>query len=252
MKRVALFALLFFVYVTSVAGCPNNDKNPAIMAENEKLKLRNQELLNDKDELGRKLNLIAEERNEWRDKYNSAQAKLDELQNIVAKLKIESADLKARLDELERKNQKLETERGSLENKLRDIEGVKVELKGNDLCVTLENKILFDSGKADLKPGALNTIKQIAAVVASDFPNRHLRIEGHTDTDLIRASSKFRSNWELSSERACSVLHALAKSKLDPSKMSVAGFAFYRPIAPNDTAKNKARNRRVEIYILPE
>jgi len=249
MRRQAVLTLFLLAFAVGLAGCGKPAKDPAVLAENEKLKVRNSELIRDKEKLIRELNRVSEERNEWKDKYNAAQVKLEELETLIQKLKVESAELKAALEELRKRNEELENERASLAGKLKDIEGVTVKRKGNEICVTMENKILFDSGKADLKPTALKALKRIAEALASDFKGRTIRIEGHTDSDPIR-KSKYPSNWELSTARACAVLHRLEKYGLDPRHMYVAGFAFYRPLAPNDTPENKARNRRVEIYIM--
>ena len=204
----------------------------------------------DNEKLRHEINALADERNVWRDKYNGAQVKVDEYETIVQKMKLESVELKARLDELQKRNAELEGERTSIENKLKGIEGVSVQRKGNEICVTVDNLILFDSGKADLKTSAAQTVKAIADVLVRDFKGRHLRIEGHTDTDPIRSAAAFKSNWELSTARACAVLHELAKFSVPVQDMHVAGFAYFRPVAPNDTAENKAKNRRVEIYIM--
>ncbi len=78
-----------------------------------------------------------------------------------------------------------------------------------------------------------------------------IKVEGHTDTDPIIYSAKFPTNWELSATRATNVLRYLVETEIiDGSRISSSGYSFYRPIAPNDTKENKAKNRRVDMVIL--
>lgn len=116
--------------------------------------------------------------------------------------------------------------------------------------VTLEfnAQALFDSGKAIIKPGAETALDVLATFLLS-IPN-DVRIEGHTDSDPI-STLQFPSNWELSGARAASVLQYLQTfGNVTPQRMSIAGYADWRPVAPNDTPANKAQNRRVDIVIL--
>lgn len=249
MKKVILLAALCLVFLTTIGGCGEQGPDPAMKAEIEKLKVRNSELDRENEKLRHEINEIATERNEWRDKHNVAQVKLDSYDSMIQKMKVESVELKARLDELEKRNALLEADRTSIEGKLKGIEGVTVERKGDEICVTVDNVILFDSGKAELKDSSLKAIKALADVLVRDFKGRLVRIEGHTDTDPIKTAAVFKSNWELSTARACAVLHQLAKFAVEEKTMFAAGYAFYRPVAPNDTPGNKAKNRRVEIYI---
>lgn len=125
-----------------------------------------------------------------------------------------------------------------------------VEERG--LVVRFMDNVLFDSGKADLKPGSMKILKFVSEVLnMDDFKEKLIKIEGHTDTDPILYSEKFPSNWELSSIRATNVLRYLVeKQDIYGKRISSSGYGFYRPIAPNDSKENKAKNRRVDIVIL--
>ena len=126
----------------------------------------------------------------------------------------------------------------------------KVEERG--LVVRFMDNVLFDSGKADLKPESIEILHSVAEILnREEFVDRHIKVEGHTDTDPIVRSSKYPTNWELSSARATNVLRQLVEvEKIDGNRISSSGYSFYRPIVPNDTPDNKARNRRVDIVIL--
>lgn len=137
-----------------------------------------------------------------------------------------------------------------LERKMRG-EGIPgLQYKRTEIGVVLEipSDILFDSGLATLKPGGLKTVKQIAAVLKGG--GELLRIEGHTDNQPIKVSP-WKDNWELSAARARTVLAALEKEGIKPERMFLAGFSYYKPIDSNATPRGRARNRRVEILMVP-
>lgn len=128
------------------------------------------------------------------------------------------------------------------------LQGVELELQERGLIVRFAEKVFFDLGQATLKPEALEILHSFASQV-KDLPNP-LRVEGHTDDWPIRTST-FPSNWELSVQRATNVVRYLIEENgFDPGKLSVAGYSEYRPIRPNDTAQNRAMNRRVDLVIL--
>lgn len=85
----------------------------------------------------------------------------------------------------------------------------------------------------------------------SDYPEYQIVVEGHTDNVLIR-TRQYRDNWQLSTERALSVLKfILQKEELEPARFSAAGYGEYNPIVSNDSAENRALNRRVDIVVIP-
>ena len=128
------------------------------------------------------------------------------------------------------------------------IKGVELEFQERGLIVRFAEQVFFDLGQAVLKPEALEIMASLAKQLRN-LPNP-LRVEGHTDDWPIRTST-FPSNWELSVHRATNVVRYLIEEEgFDPQMLSVAGYSEYRPIRPNDTAQNRAMNRRVDIVIL--
>ncbi len=125
-----------------------------------------------------------------------------------------------------------------------------VEERG--LVVRFMDSVLFDSGKADLKPESKEILKSVAEILNRDeFKDKFIKVEGHTDTDPILYSKKYPTNWELSVIRATNVLRYLVEEEnIEGNRISSSGYSYYRPIAPNDTRENKAKNRRVDIVIL--
>lgn len=129
--------------------------------------------------------------------------------------------------------------------------GDKVTYRLEDRGLVLQivtDEVLFDLGKADLRPEGRAVLDGLADALR-DVPNR-LAVEGHTDNQPINAFP-FGSNWELSSYRATTVLRYLVEQKgLDRKRISAGGYGEERPLVPNDTPANRAKNRRVEIVVL--
>lgn len=117
------------------------------------------------------------------------------------------------------------------------------------LVVRLADRVLFDLGKADLRPEAKRVLDVLAGVLAR-LPNS-VRVEGHTD-DLPIRTERFPSNWELSAARATTVVRYFVEGhRLDARRFSAAGYGEYHPLVPNTSAANRQKNRRVEVVILP-
>ena len=114
--------------------------------------------------------------------------------------------------------------------------------------ISLKDLGFFNSGDADLRPGAAEKIGRIAKVLMQH--ELDLRIEGHSDDQPIH-TPQFRSNWELSTARATAVLVFLIEhGGVDPAKISVAGYGQYRPVADNATPDGRRMNRRVDLVVI--
>ena len=131
-------------------------------------------------------------------------------------------------------------------------EGVETAIVGQELTVTLPETILFESGKANLKAASKRVLEKIVAVLNKDYPSDKIRVEGHTDNVPISKSKKdWQDNWDLSCNRSMAVTRFLAQKGVDPKRLSAAGYSFYKPVASNDTAAGRAKNRRVVIVVYP-
>jgi chemotaxis protein MotB len=130
-------------------------------------------------------------------------------------------------------------------------------LKTNDLRLTIDRRGLvlsipeagaFPAGSAEISAGANNVIGRISNALAR-LPNA-VRIEGHTDGTPIH-TARFASNWELSTARATSVVeYLIERGGIAPARLSAAGYAEFHPVADNQDAATRFRNRRVDIIIL--
>lgn len=131
----------------------------------------------------------------------------------------------------------------------RDLQDyISVERVERGVSIVFVDSLLFQSGRADLKSESKELLIDIASVL-NEISNQII-IEGHTDNVPIN-TYMFASNWELSTARAVVVTRFLVESaKVNPTRISAQGYGEFRPVVLNDTAENKAKNRRVNILIL--
>jgi chemotaxis protein MotB len=131
----------------------------------------------------------------------------------------------------------------------KEINTQKVALKETPegVSINLLELLLFDTGKADIKPQAYETLNKIATYII-EMPNQ-IRVEGHTDNVPI-STPQFPSNWHLSIARAMNTGYYILQQGLVPQRLSIAGYGEYKPVAENDTPEHRTENRRVEIVIL--
>lgn len=119
--------------------------------------------------------------------------------------------------------------------------------KNRPIKVSARDSLFFDLGKADIKPEGIEFLRNFADIVKNTKSN--IQIEGHTDSYPIHSPS-FPTNWELSAIRAVNIARFLIEQAgLEPERFTVVGHSLYRPAVPNSTSENKAKNRRVEIFI---
>lgn len=122
-----------------------------------------------------------------------------------------------------------------------------IETEGTRIIIRIHEKGSFPSGSADLNVDFLDVMERISTAVAKSPGN--VVVAGHTD-DIPIHTTRFRSNWELSSARAVTVVHALLRNpEVDPERVLVEGHADSHPLMPNDSSENRAMNRRVELII---
>ncbi|MFC7682213.1 flagellar motor protein MotB [Paenibacillus sp. GCM10028914] len=123
------------------------------------------------------------------------------------------------------------------------------KLNHSQLMITIRDNALFAPGEAVVKPEARMLAKEISNLL-HQFPDYDVIVSGHTD-DVPMNSTKYPSNWDLSSDRALQFMKILLLNEsLDPKRFMSTGYGEYRPIATNDTTAGKAKNRRVEVSII--
>ncbi|MBM4361003.1 MAG: OmpA family protein [Deltaproteobacteria bacterium] len=128
-----------------------------------------------------------------------------------------------------------------------EIAKVQMLRRRHELVLRLPEDIVFASGDDSVKEGAIRTIRALAATLR--VRRLDVRIEGHTDNRPIH-TTRFRSNWDLSTARATTVLdHLINTGGMDPVRLSAAGYGEYHPITRNDTDSNRQLNRRVDLVV---
>ncbi len=158
----------------------------------------------------------------------------------ISKLKNDMSELERAKDELEKRLQ------DEINNKQ-----VKVEMQSKGLVITFVSEVLFDSGKAKLRKDSYSKLDKVAGVLNTTVSDLNVGVEGHTDNKPIKRSG-WKSNWELSTARALSVLHYLSDKSVSEPRLAAIGYGEYKPVASNDTKEGRQKNRRVEIVILPK
>lgn len=166
------------------------------------------------------------------------------------------ADLTAAKQEKEESVAKL---KNTYENLVNDM---KKEIKQGEILITqlqdkltvnLVDKIIFDSGQSIVKENGRKILDRVGAILKK-IDDKQIRIEGHTDNVPIgpEIKDRFPTNWELSTARATNVARYLIdKVGINPNLVSVTGYADQRPVATNDTEESRAKNRRIEIVLVP-
>ena len=180
-------------------------------------------------------------------------------QNVKA-LEEKNVALHSEAEALERQRKAaVEEMRGTYENLLENMKGeiakgeiTITQLRGK-LKVNMLDEILFDSGKTTVKPQGLEVLQRVGSILVN-VKDRAISIEGHTDNVPIGAelSKMYPTNWELSAVRATTVARYLQeKTGLDPGLLSAIGYGEYQPVVPNESEEGRAKNRRIEIVLVP-
>ncbi len=260
MKLGWLFIALVFAF-----GCVKSSTHASLKkqrADENAAAMKKEKELSDKlAQTEKDLSATKEERAQLQKQYDNTtsmnaamEERLRQLGQNVDSLNKEKAVNQARLEEL-RKQKALAEERAAvfrnLVAKLRgmiDSGQLKVIIRDGRMIIALPNDILFDSGSTAVKKAGKEAIAKVAKILAN--VDRRFLVVGHTDNVPIKTAS-YASNWELSTARAVEVVQILIKEGMSPKSLSAAGYSEFDPVAANDTAGNKAQNRRIEIVLQP-
>jgi chemotaxis protein MotB len=130
--------------------------------------------------------------------------------------------------------------------------GLTVEQRDGKVYVSMENKLLFESGSWAVGKNGKEAVKQLGSVLAVN-PDIAVMIEGHTDNAPYTGTAQLTGNWDLSTKRATAIVEILRENaSINPESLTAAGRGEYAPIASNDTAEGKAKNRRIEVILTPK
>ncbi|GMR05047.1 MAG: OmpA family protein [Thermodesulfobacteriota bacterium] len=266
MKKVLLLLSLMLI----LAGCVSTKTFESAVDESEARRHTIEKITRDLNDKKRENEILKEEIStlkarieEARGENNSITAALNEKDTRIEFLTGEVERLTneiARLSSVkEQKEKEIAEVKSTYENLMGELKQeiekgeIKITRAMDRLSVNLVEEILFDSGKAEIKPEGKDLLKRVGGIL-SKVTEKQIKVEGHTDDVPIgpRLKKKFPTNWELSAARATNVVRYLQDTAgVDPKLLSASGYSKFRPVVENDTEEGRSRNRRIEIVLLP-
>lgn len=259
------------------AGCVSAKKYQ--IAETQKADLKTQltaaqaslvDLQSQLDKVNTDLSATRAERDQLRlsnaDLTTALNAKKGELSKMVADLTDQKTQLEQKIAELTaaqealkaQKERELSQMKGTYDNLVSEMQQeinqgqVAITNIQGKLSVNVADKIFFDSGKIEIKPGGCEVLLRVGNILKK-LTDKQIRVDGHTDNVPIGSAlaDRFPTNWDLSAARAIQVVRFLQdQAGLAPEVLSATGYGPYRPVASNDNNDDRAKNRRIEIVIL--
>ena len=261
MKKFMLLSATAAVLFTS---CVSKKK----YAELEALQMETQDKLNTATV---KLNSCLDEKERLNQQIgqlsNQNSALLNNVGDLATLSKKEAENLERSLESIKEKDLKIQRMQDAINKKdsvtlalVTSLKGVLGNMSDEDIQINVEkgvvyvsisDKLLFESGKYNVSDRAKEVLGKVATVV-KNRPDIEFMVEGHTDDQPIR-NAVLQDNWDLSVKRATSVVRTLQEEfGVQPQRMTAAGRSYYVPVASNETAEGRAKNRRTRIVILPK
>lgn len=216
------------------------------------------------------------------DKANKAQQLIVDLNRMKKNIEAQEKELIRKQNTLQTKSRQMDSLRTNLQNRqkrVRELEsvlarkdstlnvlktkvsdalinfkssGLSVEMKNSKVYISLEEKLLFASGKYNLDQDGKDALNKIGKLLKAN-PNVNIMVEGHTDDQKVRSGSRIKDNWELSVLRATEVVRYLTEeSGVNPDRLIASGRGPHSPVVPNDSPENRKKNRRTELILTPE
>ncbi len=190
-------------------------------------------------------------------KFKKAASELDpsrsqvEVKTVTVEIPQEMSEEEIEEQAKKMQEEKMEELRGALREAIADEiagSGIQVERSGDAVVMRFPSEIAFPSGSGTLTLKFGETLDKLAPVLKKT--KGQIIVSDHTD-NVPMSGGQYRSNWDLSSARAASVVHQfINEHNFDSSRITVQGFADSRPLVPNDTPENRAKNRRVEVSVI--
>jgi chemotaxis protein MotB len=261
---------LFAIAITGVlmTSCVSNKKfaemEDKYQSTQDELKTAEMKLSACEDE---KRNMMASYENQIKTLQNTNSALINTTGEMVTISKKGAENLERSLESMQEKDLQIKTMRDAINKKdsvtlalvtslkgaLNNIndEDIQISVEKGVVFVSISDKLLFGSGQFKVTNEAKAVLAKVAKVV-NDKKDFEFMVEGHTDTDPI-SRTNIEDNWDLSTKRATAVVRILQDEyNVDPARMTAAGRGEYMPVASNDTAAGKAKNRRTRIVVLPK
>lgn len=206
----------------------------------------------------RQLETTQNDLKEREDKLREMQNAMNAKQQNLDALQVELEMRNKRLIELERILARKDSAVNALKNKVTtallgfEKEGLSVSVQNGKVYVSLDEKLLFPSGSAEVDPKGERALKKLAKVLEQNT-DINIMIEGHTDDVPYIESAAIKDNWDLSVKRATSIVRILLEgTSIDPKRLMAAGRGEFLPVDPRKTAEARQKNRRTEIILTPK
>lgn len=251
---------------TSIIG--TNYRN--LTAKYDKLNVLNEQLLDrynklllgsekDNSKLSGDLQMTQEQLLKKQDELRQLEAQLNkqkaDLETLAAELKKREARITELEDILKRKDQAAQDLKKKLSEALFNFEGkgLTITQKNGKIYVSMDESLLFASGKTNVEPKGVEALKNLAKVLEQN-PEVNVMVEGHTDDVPMNGSGEIKDNWDLSVMRATSVTKIILKGgpNIDQKRITSAGRGEFFPLDPAKTAEARKKNRRTEIILTPK
>lgn len=257
--RLIVIGTLLLTLVACVSKSKYVDLEGDLAATQLQLETKNREIKELEETRKKRENQIAVLENQLLERQTRLQemdAQLQTLDTTLQQREIELQEKDKALREKELVIDEMASTRMSIEASLREqIESkqVKLETLEGKLRITFVDKILFNSGSAQINQAGQQSLLSLADTLRK-APEQTIVVEGHTDNVGLgqELQKVFPTNWELSTARATSVVRFLQdKAQIEPTRLSAVGYSFYKPVAENETELGRAQNRRIEIILVP-
>lgn len=212
----------------------------------------------DNASLSSKLQLTQEQLLKKEDELKALELRLNKQQQDLDALAAQLKQREARVNELESILKNKDQATAELKKKLQDAltgfegKGLTITQKNGKVYVSMDESLLFESGKTAVQPKGIDALKNVAKVLEQN-PDINVLIEGHTDDVPMKGAGEIKDNWDLSVIRATSVTKIiLQNSKTDPTRITSAGRGEFFPLDPAKTPEARKKNRRTEIILTPK
>ncbi len=230
-----------------------NERGQELLAMNERLGVLDAQAQDLHRQVSQRDNELERMRQEMQGLTAALESKEDMLRAEAAEKERLEAERLAKEEEIQRLTQTHDDLRNSLEAEIAKGD-IRIKQVRDKLTINMVDRVLFDSGRAFVKPAGLKVLKQMSDILKS-VDDKQIRIEGHTDNVPIgiKLQERFPTNWELSTARATSVVrYLIEKGEIVPDNISAVGYADTRPIASNEEEEGRQVNRRIEIVLYPK
>jgi chemotaxis protein MotB len=255
--------LMFGLVVLGMSGCVGKKRYEAALAETYQLQDRQSELEAEKERLQERLDVasgvnIDQKRllDEAYRKLAQSSAEAGALKSDVVRMQGDVERMEQAIEEMGKREERAREALESFQDLVRrfksliDAGTLRVKVVDGLMIVELATDILFSPGKAALSKEGQQAIGDVAAVL-QDIEGRQVQVAGHTDNVPIK-NSRFPTNWHLGASRAIAVTEVLVRSGLDAERVSASSYADTRPADTNRTKEGRARNRRIEMILVPD